>query len=758
MVQFVNPFRITDAPDHMTEERQLRHKHIYHTIILCFVSGAIAAYATPLVMWIMYRHLPLNAETLADIGAYFAQLFGPDPLAPHRAMINDPWFVPGFLSTVVPGQDDPQIRIIIAYVTVVGITVIAAGCRQLTNPHRRMVMKADASWCTPAILRRMEARGQVGIKNGFLMSLGKWPTGLRAGQDVRMIETLSALLVAPPGTGKTAGFAVPSIVSCDKVSFVVNDRKPEIYEMTGAWRGSVSHNIVIDWSKIDKHNLLEDAETHEKILDANGQPKVTHEFYARFNPLSPKMMPPPGPDRDTYISTVAAVLVPKNDSKGGSSDSYFADKGRDALTGMIHATVARVTDRDDTDPKKYEGMPKHWHGKEASLPMLTDWIAHSQFAATADESADPFKPEPDPNANAERDRVGTWFRNLCDEINPENKLDDNLKGTTARGFNALSQLVNMADRERSGVLGTMDQALQPFKNASVKERTSSSDFTPDDLRGIKGPDGVWKPVTLYVCVNQAEADAFATITALLFEVLSRSLLTYKPNDYNPRTKRQLGPFAVNFMLDEFAKLPRIPAVLEGPDTGRSMGVSYSLICQSYGQIEKIYGDADVKIIDTTTSCKIILPQNEIGTIERFQKMVGKTSIRRAAHSFHEGMGKTAEPFKWQRSDTTEETDFLRVEDLSAMPQGTHLLLVQEFINRPMKLKTALFFKDDELKKKVRSRGTGPIATKIIPDHVLAQRIAEYNSNIIANDKLRAARLAHAQDRAITKKDQVEHIV
>lgn len=47
----------------------------------------------------------------------------------------------------------------------------------------------------------------------------------------------------------------------------------------------------------------------------------------------------------------------------------------------------------------------------------------------------------------------------------------------------LQPLVEMADKQRSGVLGTMHQALMPFRNSAVAERTSGSDFAPCDLGG-----------------------------------------------------------------------------------------------------------------------------------------------------------------------------------------------------------------------------------------------------------------------------------
>ena len=754
-----NPFRITDAPDHMVLERTLRHRHMFQTLALCSVVGAVALYATPLVIYLYDAGIGAGPDAWAAVAAYWHTLLGPDPWAPHRVMLNDPNFVP-FHVKVIPGRDDPKMRVMLAYITVVGTAVIAAGLRQLTNPHRRMVMKQDASWCDAATLRRMEGRKQVGVRNGFLMELGKWPSGLRGGQPVKMIETLSLLCLAPPGTGKTAGLVIPTIVGCDQVSMVVNDSKPELYEATGAERAKCSHVIVMDWAKVDETRLLVDADTGKPLLGADGVPRVRHYRYAKFNPLSKRMVPGPGADRDTYISTVAHALIPKKDSKG--DNDYFANKGRDALTGMIHMIVARVNDRAPDDALRYDGMPEHWKGKEASLPMLSDWIAHSQFRAGNGDGMPPADSDSafDGQPAAPNDGITSWLKGICNEINPETAppdKDGHKLGTTDRGFTSLSQLVGMADKERSGVLGTMDEALLPFKNAAVKQRTEDSDFTPDDLRGMRDEDGNWKPVTLYVCVNQAEADAFATLTALLYEVLSRSLLTYKPNAFNPRTKRTLGPYPVCFCLDEFAQLPKMPAVLKGPDIGRSMGVSYMFVTQSSGQLETRYSKPEMETLYTTTSVKYILPQNDNGTIQTIINWVGKTTIRRGAHSYSEGMGKDVSAFKWNRSDTMEETDFLRNKDVIEMPQGRHMVLVQEYMNRPMMLETALFFKDPEMARKVWSRGAGPVATEVIPRHSFVAKVRAWEADLRRRAEKGEAVYAQMRTQALTKAEQLQEL-
>ena len=353
--------------------------------------------------------------------------------------------------------------------------------------------------------------------------------------------------------------------------------------MTGGSRAKTSHVFMLNWSKVDEP---------EKGV-----------YYPRFNFLSPQLVPPDGPDRDTYIDSVSKILIA--DKQGG--DSYFVNKGRAALTGFMHLIVARINEQGD-----YSGVPTPWVGKEASLPMLAMWLAQAQYIASKggeEEDWDdggyvgpdderPQPPEKDPN----RDVIGDWLQELCASVDPS--VDG--PGRSQRAFMELSPMIKMADKERSGILGTMDEALLSFKNSAVQQRTAACDFTPDDLRGIIDPaitartklprmlrdkdaDGRevgeerpnphwldpkgeeyaalfkdkanWKPVSLYVCINQADAKSFATITALLFECLSLSLLATGPGETNTKTMRKTGPYPVCFLLDEFAKMPKIDAVI-----------------------------------------------------------------------------------------------------------------------------------------------------------------------------------------------------
>src|SRR3546814_6110341 len=86
----------------------------------------------------------------------------------------------------------------------------------------------------------------------------------------------------------------------------------------------------------------------------------------------------------------------------------------------------------------------------------------------------------------------------------------------------------------------------------------------------------------------------------------------------------------------------------------------------------------------------------------FRSTVGKTTIRKASFSRQAGLSKSTNPFARNESLASEGVDFLRIEDITAMKHGTHLILPQNFLNRPMKVESPFFFEEDRKSTRLNS--------------------------------------------------------
>ena len=543
---------------------------------------------------------------------------------------------------------------------------------------------------------------KMGLFDGKIIVLGKFKDKL-----LKMKETLSALVCAPPGTGKTTAVVVPTIFECTDVSMIVNDPKPELCYTTSGYRATLGPVFIINWGESDNP---------DKGI-----------YYPRWNPLSPELIPPVGPERDMYIDSITNVLI--QDAKGSSADPHWSSAGRNALAGMLHFMSSKCEKAvandyffnklkngnfSEEDAKLLAGyymvmddpyakgalrmlqekkltinnyvpvgtwanIPKIWIGREASLPMLLDWLSEAQILAA--EELNKRKQQGDQMAAFNTDIVHDVFENATKEA---------IKYSYShRSVLELNQLANTPEKERGSIISNVLTNTSIFKNSAVRERTCASDISFKDLRGMIDPkDGKMKPVTIYLSVNQADAKALNTISGVFIELMSKFLISNPPNHVG--RSGTMGPYPTLFVLDEFPQMPKLEAVMDGPAVGRGMKVSYLLIAQDLGQIEAGYGKDAVEILMSTTAAKVILTQNNDVTAARFAGMGGsetivETSIKggvRGSLSY----GAVEEKLK-PKDEILSANKFLNVEF------GKQWILYQGYTNYPIKADSPLFYKD-----------------------------------------------------------------
>ena len=591
-----------------------------------------------------------------------------------------------------------------------------------------------------ATLRDIENMPLLGF-DGFCMVVGKFQ-----GRLLKLKETLSTLCCAPPGTGKTAGVVIPTIFNSEGLSIIVNDPKPELcYSTTGA-RNKVGPVFVINWGKEDNPE--------------------TGEYYPSWNPLSPGALPAPGPERDLYIDSMCNTLV--EDPKGG--DQYWAQSGRSALCGLIHFVASKcekalanerfiqkiyegtLTEKDKEELiGHYEEMqagnlrnnaaraiadiqsgnltienylpigtwnsfPERWINHEACMAMILEWITTSQI-----EQSNEIKRRID-----EGDQMAAMADLMGDLLDAAvNEAND--YGYSRRCVTELSGLRAKPDKERGSVLSTAFNGIRIFKNSAVVARTSFSDLQFKDLRGMKDPvTGEWKPISVYLSVNQTDAQALNPISAVFVDLMSAYLISNPPNSVN-KTDGKMGPFPTLFVLDEFPQMPKLKAVIDGPAVGRGQKVSYLLIGQDLGQISGKYGKDDLETVISTTACKVILSQNNEQTAERFSKMIGNKTVQTTSYSRNEGgiANKDFNPFSKNVSYQLQGVSAISSNTLLSLPMLKQVVLMQGSIDTPIMADAPRWYLD----KKMSSLAKIP-HSPWVPDWIVAQR-TEDNEDILS---------------------------
>jgi len=152
----------------------------------------------------------------------------------------------------------------------------------------------NAHFANAQEVKKMKLFSKQGIILGFAFG---WFNTLIGARILRTCEPLSILLLAPPGTGKTAGIVVPNLLSCGD-SMIAHDVKGELYAMTSKRRAEFSK--VIRFSPADESS-------------------------ACWNPLCEKSLPGNWDDKVAAVERIGSTIY-QSDAKSG--DDYWTSEAR----------------------------------------------------------------------------------------------------------------------------------------------------------------------------------------------------------------------------------------------------------------------------------------------------------------------------------------------------------------------------------------------------------------------------------------------
>ncbi|MFZ3481888.1 type IV secretory system conjugative DNA transfer family protein [Sphingomonas sp. 3-13AW] len=272
--------------------------------------------------------------------------------------------------------------------------------------------------------------------------------------------------------------------------------------------------------EILRATLSLDARTESRILvlDISAQAPLQGGETIAFNPLHPDF----AVDEDVWghALRVARVLVPL----GGRGTPYFQERARLLLAALCSYLMLHPH-RIPTDG---------YRTRIASLPAVVDWLS-------------------------------SVLRSGLDDALMLVVEDCLASGAPAQIASEVTPLIRMAPRERSGILGTVDQALIIAKCSLVRKVLDP--VMPDDGASI----------------IRAFADRDQATTAFIYpqQNLGAGPLAALALDLVARWRSEKGPSArsLQIIIDEAAKLPPIPEIERILSDGAPPGTALLIVDQ-----------------------------------------------------------------------------------------------------------------------------------------------------------------------------------
>lgn len=189
---------------------------------------------------------------------------------------------------------------------------------------------------------------------------------------------------------------------------------------------------------------------------------------------------------------------------------------------------------------------------------------------------------------------------------------------------AARELLNKSENERSGVLSTAMSFLGLYRDPTVAQVTSRSDWRIADLVSSE------HPVSLYLVVPPSDISRTKPLVRLILNQIGRGLTEALHGDQQG-TSPALPRHRLLLMLDEFPALGRLDFFETSLAFLAGYGVRAFLIAQSLNQIEKAYGEHNA-ILDNC-HVRVAFASNDERTAKRISDALGTATEQRAMRNY-----------------------------------------------------------------------------------------------------------------------------
>ncbi|EOF9302942.1 type IV secretory system conjugative DNA transfer family protein [Campylobacter coli] len=287
---------------------------------------------------------------------------------------------------------------------------------------------------------------------------------------IRAKMPLSALVVAPPGTGKTSGIILPNLFTVPNSTLAL-DIKGELYEKSAGYRKKYFNNEILLFEPFSDNNTL------------------------FFNPFD-----------NSIVKDMNFIQMMKlADQIAGTI--FVAEKGKE---GDHWVTSAKTL---FTFFALYN-MQKHKH---TSLGDLTQAPKKDYFNELNEEFGKECLIEDEDTGEVSRDYNVDTFKVFLKQVANDENLDEIVRNQ-ARAYQTA------AEQEFASIKSTYDTYMKVFTNPQVANATSKMNFRFEDLRE--------KRITMYVVIQTEDMDILAPLVRIFIESLFKKLMSGQENS-NP---------------------------------------------------------------------------------------------------------------------------------------------------------------------------------------------------------------------------------
>jgi type IV secretion system protein VirD4 len=252
----------------------------------------------------------------------------------------------------------------------------------------------------------------------------------------------------------------------------------------------------------------------------------------------------------------------------------------------------------------------------------------------------------------------------------------------------IAAFLQKADKERSGVISTLNSGLELWANPLIDTATATSDF---DVQQLKK-----KKLTVYVGVTPDNLQRLEPLLKIFYQQSTDFLTRSMPG---PDEKH-----GVMFMMDEFPSLGEMPQFKIGIAYFRGFKVKLFLIVQDTQQLKGIYEDAGMNSFLSNSYYRITFSANNVDTANMISQLIGNKTVTQESSNKPSFMD--FNPASRTKSVSETQRALLLPQEVISLPRDEQIVLIESF--SPIRCKKIFYFKDPFFTKRLMDKIPLPV--------------------------------------------------
>ncbi|NRB10070.1 MAG: type IV secretory system conjugative DNA transfer family protein [Rickettsiaceae bacterium] len=245
----------------------------------------------------------------------------------------------------------------------------------------------------------------------------------------------------------------------------------------------------------------------------------------------------------------------------------------------------------------------------------------------------------------------------------------------------IAAFLQKADKERSGVISTMNSGLELWANPLIDAATAASDFSIMELKR--------KKTTVYVGLTPDNIQRLQKLMQVFYQQATEFLSRKIPDEKDE-------PYGVMFMMDEFPTLGKMEQFKAGIAYFRGYRVRLFLIIQDTQQLKGTYEDAGMNSFLSNSTFRITFAANNYETANLISQLCGNKTVEQASYNkpifFDLNIAtRTKNVSKVQRA-------LLLPQEVIQLPRDDQIVLIESF--PPIRSKKIKYYADKYFTKRL----------------------------------------------------------